>query len=241
MTDTLPPNPQGVLAIWHDLEPTSEDESQDLCETQFQEWHTRQHMIERLSVPGFLRGCRYVAAESVAVESSPLVFNFYLTESPEVLTSAAYLQRLNNPTEWTRRVTPTMHKVNRSAGRVVASVGTGQGGAIATLRVAPLTEKRDGFETWLVESGLQQLVELTGIVAAHLWNADATASGVETTESRARGSSANIADWILALEGNDVEFVRAASDWLRQQKEFTSALQDKEEVGIYRLQHHLDA
>jgi len=228
MTDMNPQISQGVLAIWHDLEPSSE--------VDFQEWHTRQHMIERLSVPGFLRGCRYAA-----VESSPQVFNFYLTESPEVLTSAAYLERLNNPTEWTRRVTPTMLKVNRSAGRVVARVGMGQGGAIATLRIAPLPEKRDCFEAWLVESGLPKLAELPGIVAAHLWNADAAASGVETTESRARGSSAGIADWILALEGNDVEFVRAASDWLRQQKEFMGALQDQEIVGIYRLQHHLDA
>jgi len=199
-------------------------------------------MIERLSVPGFLRGCRYVAAEeSVAVERSPLVFNFYITESPDILTSTAYLDRLNHPTEWTRRITPTMHKVSRSAGRVVASVGMGQGGAIATLRVSPTPDKCDHFETWLVESGLQQLVELTGIVAVHLWNADATASGVETTESRARGSSAAIADWILAIEGNDTKFVRAASDWLRQQKEFAEALQGKETVGIYRLQHHLDA
>jgi len=223
-----PPNSQGVLAIWHDLEPSREDD--------FQEWHTREHMIERLSVPGFLRGCRYIA-----VESSPLVFNFYITESPEVLTSAAYFERLNHPTEWTRRVTPTMHKVSRSAGRVVASVGMGQGGAIATLRVSPTPEKRGFLENWLVENGLQQLLELPGIVATHLWNADAAASKVETIESRARGSSAGIADWILAIEGNDVEFARAASDWLRQQKEFAEALQGKETVGIYRLQHHLDA
>lgn len=221
---------QGVLAIWHDLKPSTENE--------FQEWHTRQHMIERLSVPGFLRGSRYVA---LVEGDSPRVFNFYLTQSPEVLTSAAYLDRLNNPTEWTRQVTPTMLNVNRSAGRVVASVGAGQGGAIATLRVAPLPDQRDNFETWLVESGLPQLAELPGIVAAHLWNADAAASGVETTESRARGSSAGIADGILAIEGNDVESVQSASDWLRQQKEFADALQEKETLGIYRLQHHLNA
>jgi len=218
---------QGVLAIWHDLDSSSEND--------FQEWHTRQHMIERLSVPGFLRGCRYVA-----VESTPLVFNYYLTESPEVLTSSPYLDRLNNPTEWTSRVVPTLRNVCRSAGHVVASIGQGQGGAIATLRFSPLPDKCGPFETWIVKRGLQQLVELPGIVATHLWKADSSASEVETVESLARSSNAAIADWTLALEGNNVEFVRWASNWLLQQKEFADAVQEDEKVGFYRLQHHLD-
>jgi len=221
-----PQLPQGVLAIWHDLKPLSKSASHDSCEADFQAWHSRQHMSERLSIPGFLRGCRYVAEES-----SPLVFNFYLTESPAVLTSSPYLDRLNNPTQWTSRIVPTLCNVNRAAGRVMASVGLGQGGAIATLRVSLLPEKRDDCITWFVESGLQQLLEKPGIVAAHLWQTDSAASQVETAESRARRSSTGSADWTLAIEGIDSQCVRSASDWLRHRKELATALREKRLAG----------
>ncbi|MCB1719379.1 MAG: hypothetical protein KDK05_29940, partial [Candidatus Competibacteraceae bacterium] len=120
---------KGILAIWHDLDPAGEAD--------FREWHTRQHMPERLSVPGFLRGCRYIA-----VKGTPQLFNFYQTERPETLTSAAYVERLNNPTPWTQQVVPYFRNINRSAGRVLASMGAGEGGAIATLRIKPREEAR---------------------------------------------------------------------------------------------------
>jgi len=225
---------QGVLAIWHDLKPSTE--------LDFQEWHFRQHMMERLSIPGFLLGSRFVSVDSNStVNSTPLVFNYYITESPEVLTCDHYLKLLNNPTEWSTRVMPTLQNVARSAGRVVASAGNGQGGAIATLRVSPLPDMQNRFENWFTTEALQQLLEHPGIVAAHLWKADSAASSVKTVESRARTNSPDIADWAIAIEGNDVGFVRSASDWLRDQNEFNDTLQQEVKAGIYRMQHHLSA
>jgi hypothetical protein len=42
---------KGALVIWHDV--------QD--ETDYNEWHSKEHMLERVAVPGFRRGLRYVA------------------------------------------------------------------------------------------------------------------------------------------------------------------------------------
>ena len=72
---------QGVLAIWNGIE--------DEAEADFVAWHVREHIPERVAVPGFLRGRRYVAEVG-----APKYFNFYETESPEALISPAYLQRL---------------------------------------------------------------------------------------------------------------------------------------------------
>lgn len=216
----------GILAIWHDLDPAGEAD--------FREWHTRQHMPERLSVPGFLRGCRYMN-----VNDSPRVFNFYQTETPETLTSAPYVERLNNPTDWTRRVMPYFRNINRSAGRVLATVGAGEGGAIATLRLSPRTDARDTLGSWLRDEGLPLTHDQPLIVAVHLWSADPAASQIETTESRARGGVSAVADWTVAIEGNDVEFVTATADWLQQQQPFADALQAPAAVGIYRLQHRM--
>ena len=44
----------GAVAIWHDLVPEARDE--------FYDWHNREHMPERVGIPGFRRGRRYIAA-----------------------------------------------------------------------------------------------------------------------------------------------------------------------------------
>ena len=46
---------RAFMAVWHDIASTREAE--------YNTWHTRQHMPERLGVPGFLVGRRYVDHE----------------------------------------------------------------------------------------------------------------------------------------------------------------------------------
>ena len=45
---------QAAIAIWCDVDAQVRGE--------FDDWHAREHMPERLSIPGFLRGTRWVAA-----------------------------------------------------------------------------------------------------------------------------------------------------------------------------------
>ena len=85
MAEMLP----GILAIWNDCAPGREAE--------FEEWFQHEHLAERLAVPGFLLGRRYEA-----VSGQPRYFNLYLTQSADVLKSAAYIERLNHPTTYVR-------------------------------------------------------------------------------------------------------------------------------------------
>jgi len=84
---------QGVVAIWNGITPEGR--------TEFFEWHNREHMPERVGIPGFRRGRRYIAKYG-----TPEFFTLYEAESPEVLVGQDYLNRLNNPTPWTQRVPP---------------------------------------------------------------------------------------------------------------------------------------
>ena len=59
---------RGVLAIWNDIT--------DAAETEFVRWHVREHIPERVGLPGFLRGRRYIAHDG-----RPKYFNFYETET----------------------------------------------------------------------------------------------------------------------------------------------------------------
>src|SRR3989304_4101373 len=95
----------GILAIWNDIPPE--------VEVEFQHWLTREHVPERVSGPGFLRGRRYVA-----VSGSPKYFTFYEMESLEILTGAPYLARLNHElTPWSRRMLPMYRNTIRTASR----------------------------------------------------------------------------------------------------------------------------
>ena len=84
-----------VLAIWNGVKAGTDDD--------FAAWHVREHIPERVGLPGFLRGRRYVA-----VEGEPRYFNFYETKRIEDLASSAYLARLDDPTPWTREVVAAM-------------------------------------------------------------------------------------------------------------------------------------
>jgi hypothetical protein len=82
-----------AVAIWNDVAP------EGLAE--FYEWHHREHMPERVGIPGFLRGRRYIA-----VRGAPEFFTLYEATSTAVLAGPHYLERLNNPTPLTRHVIP---------------------------------------------------------------------------------------------------------------------------------------
>ena len=77
-------------------------------------WHDREHVAERVGIPGFLRGRRYDSADRPRE-----YLDIYETESVETVRSAAYVLRLNFPTEWTKRVLPALpeHGAARLPGR----------------------------------------------------------------------------------------------------------------------------
>ncbi len=78
---------------------TDVDSEQD---SDFNAWYNQEHLPERLSAPGFLDGARYEA-----VKGGPRYLAVYELESPEALQSSEYLRQSQNPTEWTKRVSPT--------------------------------------------------------------------------------------------------------------------------------------
>ncbi len=69
-------------------------------EEEFNAWYDDEHLAERLGVPGF-RSVRRWVADAKPGEGKYLAT--YELDFPAILTSAAYLARLNNPTPWSKR------------------------------------------------------------------------------------------------------------------------------------------
>jgi hypothetical protein len=130
----MPLKGEGFMIIWHDIKAESESD--------YHLWHTREHMPERLAVPGFLRGRRGVDWN----RDKYRYLTLYEGESPKTLGTPEYILRLNNPTPRSLKIQPAFYNFVRSACAIVATVGRGVGGTIATFRVPFDGTPRPAFE-----------------------------------------------------------------------------------------------
>ncbi len=94
---------KGFLLVLMDCPPTFEDE--------FNAWYDTEHIPERLSVPGFESGLRFVC-----IDGAPRYLAMYDLTAREVLEQPEYLRVAGESSSpWTRRVTSRV-RIYRSAG-----------------------------------------------------------------------------------------------------------------------------
>lgn len=199
---------QGVLAIWHDI--------RDGRAADFEFWYQNEHFPERLAVPGFRIGRRYEA-----VSGAPRYFCYYLTDTPDVLNSAAYIERLNHPTPLTRAMMSDVFlNMNRTVCRRIRRYGNPSGALCVTARFQQSPDHVTALPV------LETLARSGGIARCELWAADQQA-GV-AAEEQLRGGDRRIAACatVETLRLSDAERV---GDELK--REFGAAA----EIGIYRL------
>lgn len=189
---------KAAVAMWWDIAPE--------VRAEWEAWHTEEHFPERLGIPGFLRGSRWVAP------SGGSYFVLYETEDVATLTGSAYLARLNNPTPWSRLMMPHHRNMVRSLCRIHAGRGTGLAGVMATVRFSPAS------------GSLPELPQGRGITAAHLLHSQPM-PGTPTEEQKIRGKDAT-ADWVLLVGGYDADAVQAAA---------SQAAPAGATLGVYRL------
>ena len=216
---------EGAVAIWHDIAPEGRDE--------FYAWHGQEHMPERVGIPGFLRGRRYVA-----IEADLEFFNLYEALSVETLKGQDYTARVNAPTPWTLSAVKHFRSVARSICRVAHSAGPAQGGLIATLRYDVAEENAAGHRDALVRKTIPDLLAKRGIAGAHLLVADGEASGVATAEQKARGVANAVPRWVLLLEGwgDEADFVALAKRELAPAALDAIGASGPYSLGLYRHQ-----
>jgi hypothetical protein len=164
---------KGFTILWHDI---AADQEPD-----YHLWHTREHMPERLSIPGFTRGRRGV---NRALDHQRIL-TIYEGESLSVFSGVEYLQRLNNPTPWTQRLAPAFRNFLRVSCETVLSEGVGVGGAVGTWR----GQFGAGGEGDFVKSAATlaaALMALDGVSGAHLAVARPEHTEIRTTETQLR-------------------------------------------------------
>src|SRR3954470_16912962 len=184
---------RAAIAMWWDVPPEARVEWED--------WHTHEHMPERLAIPGVLRGTRWAA-----LSGDPSYFVLYEAARAATISSGAYLDRLNNPTPWSRKMMPHHRNMVRSLCRVRASFGGGVAHALATIRFSPAPGGRSALK-WLATEMMPSLPQRMGLAAACLLESH-SAAVPQTAEQRIRGGDGS-ADCVLLVSGYDVGALKA--------------------------------
>lgn len=175
----------GVLVVWTDV--VAEHE------TEFNSWYNEEHLPERLAIPGFCNVRRYAGA------GSPKYLTYYETETADVLASAPYLERLANPSDWTRRVMPWFVTTRRCACRVIANVGHGIGGVAQSITFS-MEQAEEALPAWLSGKALPEAASHLGCVRVQLWHCDAAITDQPNPEAALRPQRDSAADWVILIE-----------------------------------------
>jgi hypothetical protein len=174
-----------AMLLWYDIIPEQIAEHDD--------WHTRQHFPERVGIPGFIRAQRWVS-------NSPdsRYFVVYEVTDIDVLTSAPYLERLNNPTPWTSRVMPGFRGMVRGFCKLDCSYGSVLGTTGVTLRYSAAPGQDDGLRRWLHRDLLPDLMLRKGLTSAFMLRSEREPE--MTAEQAIRGRDASV-DRVLLVTG----------------------------------------
>lgn len=164
----------GILAIFNDVKPGREAE--------FEAWFQGEHLEERLGVPGFLYGRRHQA-----ISGSSAFFNFYVVQSPAVLTSKPYLERLDKPTPMTRTVMSDIFiNMNRTLCSRTLRRGAFRGAYAVTARFD------DPPDETALAATIDSVIEDPAIASGEIWLAPDPAGQPVSMEEKLRGGDRKI-------------------------------------------------
>jgi len=215
-----------AVAMWWNVAPEAQSE--------FEDWHSHEHMPERLRIPGFLRGTRWTSSSGEGD-----YFVIYELAEYETLTSRHYLDRLNNPTTWSTKMMPEHRNMTRSQCRVLCSHGGGVAHALLTLRFSPIPGQANRLREQLSRDVLPALATRAGLTGAHLLQTQMPIGQAATTEQKIRGADA-VADGILLACGYDSKAVAALLECeLQEQALVGHGASHGQIAGTYRLSFSL--
>ncbi|MBR1228360.1 MULTISPECIES: DUF4286 family protein [unclassified Bradyrhizobium] len=171
-------------------------------EAEFNRWYDREHLEERVAMPGFLEARRYVAHDG-----DPKYLSLYSTETIEVLDSPFYRTALANQTAWSKANIARFKNMIRGVSRITISHGTGRGAVLGIIRLRPPAGGEEKLRTALRDQ--LDPTGLDGIISMHLLENNPTLSKPITDDPAAPNPGAG--DWFMLIDATDVGAVPAAA------------------------------
>ena len=179
-----------AVLIWNDVQ----QQGREI----FYDWHDKEHIPERLDIPGFLRGRRYRKPDY-----SPEWLTIYEADDLDVLISPEYLAKLNSPTPRTVNALRYFQNTSRAVCKVVHSTGASSGGHVLAMRLDVSAEQSEEMCRILFMNVFPSLESKIGIIACHLFSADQLGSYLTTAESSTR--EFDVPSWVLLIEATTAD------------------------------------
>ena len=171
------------LALWNDIAREREPE--------YDRWHTREHVPERVAVNGFKGARRYVNR----TREQHRYFTLYEVADLSVFDSPEYQDVVANPTPWSASMRPDFSNFLRAPCRVAASTGDGLGGAVAVLCYQHRSE-RGNFP-------LAALSDMPGVTGVHLGEATPVETSVAWDKQAPGAATVRPFDRVALIEALD--------------------------------------
>lgn len=197
----------GQLCIWTDTDPRTEDD--------FNAWYDREHMQERVAIPGFSHARRFLASDGATRRYLAL----YETVSLDVFRGEAYRQAFAQQTEWSLRSFERMRDNQRRVGELAFAAGAGEGGRLALFVAAPAALAGAAWR----EAASAAAQATPGVHAVRVFATDASLSAPIATGAGAPGAA--LGDALVLVEGSSAAAAHALATRL-------AALADVEAANV---------
>lgn len=161
---------RGLLCIWTDVDPRHD--------LDFNRWYDREHMQERVAIPGFQSARRFAAAGACPRPYLAL----YYTDTLGVFRSDAYRQAFANQTAWSLENFKRMRGTQRRVGKLSVEAGAGEGGSLALFVVPQDKLAQAGVRTQLPPA-LAAVAAQDHVIRATLLETDAGLSTPVTADA----------------------------------------------------------
>ncbi|KVG55986.1 DUF4286 family protein [Burkholderia territorii] len=179
--------PHGQLCVWTDIDPAHEAD--------FNAWYDREHMQERVAIPGFTHARRFRATDGGPRKYLAL----YVTHTLDVFRGDAYRRAFTQQTAWSLANFERMTGTQRRVGELTIEAGDGEGTHLALFVLPPeridVPHLRERFDAVLSEAGIH---------AARLFRTAPELSAPIGADAGARAA----ADALVLIEGSDATATR---------------------------------
>jgi hypothetical protein len=205
----------GILFVWTDVDPSHEED--------FNRWYDREHVSERVAIPGFISGMRYQS-----VRGPRRYLGLYRTLSLEAFRTPAYFQAFKQQTPWSVTNLHRMQDPMRRVCQIDAETGAGTGAWLTVLRLGTL----DAQSADIVQLG-KQLLSMNGVLSSRLLTPDVDLSTplpteatigrvldpiflIDASSSLAAVKAAHLAVQVLGLAEDDFSILQLSWQLLKQ-------------------------
>ena len=193
-------------------------------------WHSLEHMPERMTVKGFLRAFRCVGLKGT--NDNDKYFMMYDVKNKDILSSKQYLNRLNNPTDWTSKILSKYVYPSRAICEVIktTSLTNGLSGFFVTIRY--LSQNNDIENFYNISN---EVMSENGIFSIHCFQSDKEISLLKTKEKVIRsfqGNEDEIIDYAVVIECLNINKMK---NFLLNYLKIKS--DKKIKINYYQLQH----